>query len=238
MEPFGRNTLPSILWAAFEIAKHNPDGIMLVSPADHCIDDTEAFKKTLLKAVNYATTNDKLVTIGITPTEPHTGYGYIETTSNESEIQDVITFHEKPNLEKAAEYLSSGRFIGTLECLFGKLVTFLTLAKKLQPKMYKVFENLTLLNKQDKDYQDKFVSLFDELENVSIDYAIMEKSATDTVLIPSTFDWNDIGSWTSIDEYLTADDSHNFSKSKTIAINSKNNTIYAPKKISCDGKCK
>ena len=103
--------------------------------------------------------------------------------------------------------------------------------------MYKVFENLTLLNKQDKDYQDKFVSLFDELENVSIDYAIMEKSATDTVLIPSTFDWNDIGSWTSIDEYLTADDSHNFSKSKTLAINSKNNTIYALK-ISCDGKCK
>lgn len=188
IETVPRNTAPAIAYAAFF---SEPDDILLVTPSDHMIDDSDAFKESVNKAISLANSN-YLVTFGIKPTRPEIGYGYIEY-----EKENVISFREKPDGKTAKKFLDSQNFLWNSGMFCFKASVFLDELKKYQPELFqktkKVFENSqgNLLKE----------SLSLDVPSISIDYAVMEKSNKIKV-IPSEFSWTDLGSFESLYDYL------------------------------------
>ncbi|MDN5042674.1 mannose-1-phosphate guanylyltransferase/mannose-6-phosphate isomerase [Aliarcobacter butzleri] len=218
LESIGRNTAPAIALACMEL---NYDEIVLVTPSDHLIKDEKEYEKVINKAKEFANDN-KLVTFGINPTFPETGFGYIESENT----YDVKAFHEKPDLQSAIKYLEAGNYYWNSGMFCFKVGIFLDELNKYSPAIYEsskiAFENKQFIsNNQIRiKYED-----MEAIPEDSIDYAVMEKSDIVKV-IPSNISWSDLGSFDSLYEELEKDENFNTVNPNHISIDSKNNLVY------------
>jgi len=208
LEPAMRNTAPCILYASLKIQKENPDAVMIVAPSDHWIEDETAFSKNVQQAFDFCNKNDALMTLGITPTFPNTGYGYIECDSASAEaIKSVNQFREKPDYETAKTFIDKGNFLWNAGIFMWSVKSVVEAFKSNQPKLYALFEKgISVYN---TDFEDDFIrDNYGKAENISVDYAIMEKSEN-VFVIAAEFDWNDLGTWGSLYDKLDKDNSGN-----------------------------
>lgn len=204
LEPAMRNTAPCILYAALKIQKENPDAVMIVAPSDHWIEDEQAFTENVQRAFDFCSKNDALMTLGITPTFPNTGYGYIEFDSEDSTaIKSVNQFREKPDYETAKDFISRGNFLWNAGIFMWSVKSVINAFKTNQPALYTLFEQgISAFNTEAESH---FIEAnYAKSENISVDYAIMENSQNVYVL-PATFDWNDLGTWGSLYDKLDKD---------------------------------
>jgi mannose-1-phosphate guanylyltransferase len=205
-EPVGRNTAPAIGLAASIIARFDPDGIMVVLPADHFIVDEERFRETLRKARTVAETG-KLVTLGITPTRPETGYGYIEAESGSgTDAVPVRRFVEKPHLERALEFLASGRFYWNSGMFVWGASAILDQIARFMPELSCALAKLAFEHDvwELADLKPQIAEIYGGIKGESIDFGVMEK-AQDVQVIPASFGWSDVGSWSALPEVMEAD---------------------------------
>lgn len=208
LEPAMRNTAPCILLAALKIKKKNPNAVMIVAPSDHFINDEQAFVADINLAFETALKQDILITLGIKPTFPNTGYGYIKYGEEEGkELQKVEVFTEKPTLRNAKKYLEEGNYVWNAGIFIWKVAFISESFKKYLPEMFNLFaEGDKELN---TSKEEKFVKdTYPEAQNISIDYAIMEKSDA-VYVIPASFKWSDLGTWGSLHEELAKDENDN-----------------------------
>lgn len=208
LEPAMRNTAPCILYASLKIQKENPDAVMIVAPSDHWIEDETAFTENVSTAFEFCSENDALMTLGITPTFPNTGYGYIEfDKASSSEIKSVAQFREKPDYETAKSFINQGNFLWNAGIFMWSVKSVLSAFRNNQPELYSLFEAGT--SAYNTNLETDFIQEnYPKAENISIDYAVMEKSSN-VYVIPATFDWNDLGTWGSLYDKLDKDDSQN-----------------------------
>ena len=207
-EPFPRNTAAAVLYSITYLSKLSNDVIMIILPADHYIKDKKMFTGVLEKAIQQARL-DKLVSIGIKPQYPETGYGYIKSAQKSGDILDVDSFVEKPDLDKAKEYVKDGNYFWNSGIFVWKLSKIESCFKKLMPEHYDAFKQLRLLTHEQiesnsDDIWEMKKKAFSGLESISIDYGIME-NAENRVVIPGEFGWADLGTWNSIDDILAPD---------------------------------
>lgn len=207
-EPNRRNTAPCIAYANYKIATQNPDANIIVAPADHLILKEDKFIEVMETALNYTEKNNALVTLGIKPSRPDTGYGYIQfDDSGEGDLKKVKTFTEKPDLELAQQFLASGDFSWNSGMFIWSLKSINKSFEELLPEMDSLF----------KEHKDRFAtaeeeeaisSIYSECKSVSIDYGIMEK-AKNVYVISADIGWSDLGTWGSIYTHLDHDDDGN-----------------------------
>ncbi|NQX85590.1 MAG: mannose-1-phosphate guanylyltransferase [Flavobacteriaceae bacterium] len=197
LEPAMRNTAPCILYAALKIQKENPDAIMIVAPSDHWIENEDAFVKNVYQAFDFCAANDALMTLGIQPTYPNTGYGYIEYDKADlNAIKSVNQFREKPDYETAKSFLAQGNFLWNAGIFMWSVTSVIKAFQNKQEALYQLFEQGAEV--YNTEFEDDFVrDNYGKSENISIDYAIMEKS-DNVFVLPATFDWNDLGTWGSL----------------------------------------
>lgn len=208
LEPEMRNTAPCILYAALKIQKENKDAVMIVAPSDHWIEDENAFTTNVQQAFDFCSQNDALMTLGIQPTFPNTGYGYIEyDKSSNTDIKKVNQFREKPDYDTAKEFIAQGNFLWNAGIFMWSVKSVVEAFKSNQPKLYTLFESGC--DAYNTDFEDDFIrDNYGKAENISVDYAIMEHSKNVFVL-PATFDWNDLGTWGSLYDKLDKDPAGN-----------------------------
>ncbi|MFD2823141.1 mannose-1-phosphate guanylyltransferase [Lacinutrix iliipiscaria] len=208
LEPAMRNTAPCILYAALKIQKENKDAVMIVAPSDHWIEDESTFTQNVQQAFDFCEENDALMTLGIKPTFPNTGYGYIEydKTANKS-IKAVNQFREKPDYETAKEFIAQGNFLWNAGIFMWSVNAVVRAFQNNQPDLFALFkQGYDVYN---TDLEDDFIlENYAKAENISVDYAIMEKS-TNVFVLPAEFDWNDLGTWGSLYDKLDKDDNNN-----------------------------
>jgi mannose-1-phosphate guanylyltransferase len=204
-EPSRKNTAPCIAYISFKIWKNNKEATLIVAPADHLILDNVTFQQTCEKAIRFVAENDALVTLGIKPTYPNTGYGYIqhEAESAADNVYKVRTFTEKPTLELAKTFLQSGDFMWNAGIFIWKASTIINRFERHQPEMHEIFsgEHEFFNTRQEKEAIERIYPL---CSSISIDYAVMEK-ADNVYVIPSSFGWSDLGTWTSAYDNLEKD---------------------------------
>ncbi|GAA4805559.1 mannose-1-phosphate guanylyltransferase [Litoribaculum gwangyangense] len=201
LEPAMRNTAPCILYASLKIQKENPEAVMIVAPSDHWIEDEETFSKNVEQAFEFCSKNEALMTLGIQPTFPNTGYGYIEfdKTAN-NDIKAVHQFREKPDYETAKQFISRGNFLWNAGIFMWSVKTVIESFKNNQPDLYKHFE--AGISAYNTPSEEAFIKAqYPLAENISVDYAIMEKS-DNVFVIAAEFDWNDLGTWGSLYDKL------------------------------------
>jgi len=225
LEPAMRNTAPCILYAALKIQKMNPDGVMIVAPSDHWIEDEDAFAKDVITCFDKCKKEEVLCTLGIKPTFPNTGFGYIEfQKDSDDELKKVHQFREKPDYETAKGFLAQGNFLWNGGIFMWSVKTIVNAFKSYQPKQYSLFESgMVYYNTSEESAFIK--ENYPKAENISIDYAILENSKSIFVL-PATFDWNDLGTWGSLYDKLDKDEGNNaIVNSKVIAQDASGNMI-------------
>jgi len=229
LEPAMRNTAPCILYSAFKIYNENPDGIMVVAPSDHWIEDEQEFLKNIKTAFDFCTENDALVTLGIQPTNPNTGYGYIQFENSENELKKVKKFTEKPNLEIAEQFLKSGDYLWNAGIFVWSVKSILNAFKTHLPEMFAIFSEGE--NNYNTALETQFIeSNYAFSENISIDFGIMEK-ANNVFVLPVNFAWNDLGTWSSLYHELKKDSDQNATLGgNVIFIDSANNIVQTQSK--------
>ncbi len=235
-EPQGRNTAPCIgLASAIIKARAGVGEIMVVLPADHLISDTGNFRSTIKVGVEFAKENDTLITIGIKPSYPETGYGYIQTgdlrqTKKKKDIYKVRAFAEKPNMETAERFLKSGDFFWNSGIFIWKVKVILDEIDEYLPELSSDLEKIS--SAVDKKGFKKIVGeVYSHTKPISIDYGVME-SAGDVSVIAADFKWNDLGSWEAVYNISPKDSRGNvIHASSNIMMNAQNNYFYAKKKI-------
>ena len=208
LEPAMRNTAPCILYASLKIQKENPEAVMIVAPSDHWIEDEKTFSKNVQQAFDFCAKNNALMTLGIQPTFPNTGYGYIEyDKSSAKAIKSVNQFREKPDYKTAKEFIAQGNFLWNAGIFMWSVKSVVEAFQNNQPELYDLFENG--IGVYNTDFEDDFIrDNYPKAENISVDYAIMEKSSN-VCVIAAEFDWNDLGTWGSLYDKLNKDESNN-----------------------------
>ena len=228
-EPSARNTAACIGYAAFEIIKKYGDGVMCIFPSDHYIKDEAAFTSTLKEAIKEAETGS-LVTMGITPTYPCTGYGYIRFDKNETTIaKKVVEFKEKPDLKTAEEYVASGEYAWNSGMFVWKASVILDEFKKLLPEVYACLEKIADAMGTN-DEKNIINEVYPTIPSISIDYGIMEKSDKVKV-ISAEMGWNDVGSWDNLGVLHAEDENGNVFAGDHLAIDTKGCITYSDKRI-------
>ena len=229
LEPAMRNTAPCILYAALKIRKMNPDGVMIVAPSDHWIEDEDAFAKDVIACFDKCGKEEVLCTLGIKPTFPNTGFGYIEFEKESvTELKKVRQFREKPDYETAKEFLAQGNFLWNAGIFMWGVSTIVNAFKNHQPTQFGLFHSgIAQYNTPD---EGKFIKEnYPKAENISIDYAILEHAKSIYVL-PATFDWNDLGTWGSLYDKLNKDgDDNAVVNSRVISLEASGNMIRSSK---------
>ncbi|MAN58357.1 MAG: mannose-1-phosphate guanylyltransferase [Flavobacteriaceae bacterium] len=208
LEPAMRNTAPCLLLAAMKIKKENPDAVMLVAPSDHWIEDERTFQSDVQCCFDACHGNDYLMTLGIPPTFPNTGYGYIEAArDSNAEIVKVEQFREKPDYDTAKKFLESGNFLWNAGIFIWSVSSIVAAFKTYKPIMHALFsEGKEAYNTAaETDFIEEKYALS---ENISIDYAIMEP-ANNVYVKKATFDWNDLGTWGALHDKLEKDPQDN-----------------------------
>jgi mannose-1-phosphate guanylyltransferase len=236
-EPVGRNTAPCIGLAALHIRRLDPDAVMIVLPADHLIANEAEFQRVLHLAVETARDSSSLLTIGITPTHPETGYGYIQFLNEDGEhnpyfqkgVLRVKTFAEKPNLQTAERFLSSGDFLWNSGMFVWRADAILTQIQRCMPEMH---GELMKIEKEigSPRYQQTLETVYGMIRGISIDYGVMER-ADAVYVIPGSFGWNDIGSWDEVYRVSGKDDSGNSITGKVIQQDTRGSFVFSPDKV-------
>lgn len=231
LEPYSRNTAPCLTLAALKLLKRDPEAVMIATPADHVIYDDDVFKNTILKALDYASHHDSLMTLGIVPDRPDTNFGYIQAVygqnTSEGEPVKVKTFTEKPSHELAEVFFHSGEFFWNSGIFVWQAKTIKGELDRYMPEITSLFSGWeTIL---DTAAEPAFLEkAFAECIKISIDYAVMEK--TDKAwLVPAKFGWHDIGNWEALHSYISKKDSTvtTLKADKSLNQNNHNTIIYA-----------
>lgn len=208
LEPAMRNTAPCILYAALKIQKENPDAVMIVAPSDHWIENEKAFSENVQQAFDFCTNNDALMTLGIQPTFPNTGYGYIEfDKSSQNTIKPVNQFREKPDYKTAKSFIEQGNFLWNAGIFMWSVKSVIAAFQHNQPQLFELFKSgISVYN---TEAETTFIAEnYPKAKDISVDYAIMENSKN-VYVIPATFDWNDLGTWGSLYDKLDKDENNN-----------------------------
>ena len=229
LEPAMRNTAPCILYASLKIKKQNPNAVMVVAPSDHWIEDEKAFCDNLQQCFDFCAAENALMTLGIQPTFPNTGFGYIEYDKSDSNpIKKVSQFREKPDYETAKSFLDSGNFLWNGGIFIWSVKAIINSFEEFQPQMNALFlEGLDSFNTNEE--ADFINQNYAKSENISIDYAILEK-AENVFVLPATFDWNDLGTWGSLHEKLDKDENNNAVVNATVLLNNSSSNIISTSK--------
>ncbi len=229
LEPAMRNTAPCILYAALKIQKMNPNAVMIVAPSDHWIENEEAFAANVTQCFDKCSKENVLCTLGIKPTFPNTGFGYIEYEKGEKQgINKVHQFREKPDYETAQQFLEQGNFLWNAGIFMWSVATIVSAFEAYQPAMYALFyDGIGVYNTPS---EAAFINEnYEKAENISIDYAILEQSDAIYVL-PASFDWNDLGTWGSLFDKLPKDTAENaVVNGRIISEDARGNMILTPK---------
>ncbi len=207
LEPMRRNTAPCLAYAAYKLKKQNPDAVMVVTPADHLILDVNTFATVMQDSLNQAEAHKQLLTIGITPSFPSTGYGYIEVEDTAASFSKVTSFKEKPDYDTAVQFIedgnyrwNSGMFVWSVKAIDEAMQSYLSVVSDLFESVSEFYYT--------PDEQEKVNQVYERSESISIDYGIMEKA--DNVYVTSAdFGWSDLGTWTSLYEQSTKDQHDN-----------------------------
>lgn len=232
LEPIGRNTAPAIAVAALEATRSGGDALLLVLPSDHVIADEAKFRETVQLAAPAADAG-KLVTFGIVPTGPETGYGYIKAVAGDS-VRAVERFVEKPDLATASEYVASGQYYWNSGMFLFKASRYLQELERLNPAMLAGSRKAWEQAKRDSDFTRLDRDLFSAVASDSIDYAVMEKTQ-DALVVPLDAGWNDVGSWTALRDVSPRDANGNAHKGDVIAIDCRNTYAYGKRLVALVG---
>jgi len=227
IEPVGRDTAPCVGLAAMLLHRRNPDAVMVVLPSDHYIPDEKAFSRSIREAVKTARRGDHLVTLGVVPGRPETGYGYIKTgrktaAAPAADCFEVTRYVEKPNLAKARRYIREGGYYWNAGIFVWRVQVLLEGLKLHMPELHLgLFKFLKALSTGKKETAE---TIFARLPKLSIDYGLMEK-ARNVLMIPAPFAWDDVGTWTSLLRVLPRDETGNVVRGKTVALDTTNCVI-------------
>jgi len=232
LEPVGRNTAPAIAVAALEATRDGADALMLVLPSDHVITDEAAFRSAVQAAASAAEAG-KLVTFGIVPTGPETGYGYIKAADGQG-LRAVERFVEKPDLDTASSYVASGQYYWNSGMFLFKASRYLQELERLQPAMLAGSRTAWQQSRRDADFTRLDKDAFAAVPSDSIDYAVMERTA-DAVVIPLDAGWNDVGSWTALRDVSQQDGDGNAHQGDVIAIDCRNTYAYGQRLVAMVG---
>jgi len=230
LEPDGRNTAPAIALAAFEVAKNNPDEVMLVMPADHVIEDLPAFHDAIARATKLAQ-EGSLVTFGIVPKSPETGYGYIRSgESGDHGSFDVAEFKEKPSKDVAQAYLDSGKYYWNGGIFVFTAASYLQELKRFEPEVYQCASLAMSGAVLDLDFNRIDEEAFLASPSISVDYAVMERTEKAKV-VPLDAGWNDVGSWSALWDVSEKDEDGNAVTGDVLLSETRNSHIYSESKL-------
>ncbi|MEG1312025.1 MAG: mannose-1-phosphate guanylyltransferase [Romboutsia sp.] len=230
VEPEGRNTAPCIALSAFVIKKYYDNVNMVVLPADHLIKDEEAFRNVIKSANEFVTENENsIITLGMEPTRPETGYGYIRNSNDERVVNNhrvikVDAFVEKPNKEKAKEYLLNGNYLWNGGMFLWSVDNVLNQIEVHSNNTYKALQRIEDIS--ENQLQSFINENYEHTEAISIDYAVLEKSE-DIYVVPSSFGWDDVGSWEALDRYRDKDEAGNVLVGNAKVVDSESNLVIS-----------
>ena len=230
VEPEGRNTAPCIALSAFVIKRYFKNANMVVLPSDHLIKDEEEFRNVIESANEFVNNNDEaIITLGMEPTRAETGYGYIRYGNEKQDVNNhkvikVDAFVEKPNKEKAKEYLEEGNYLWNGGMFLWSVDNILEQINKYSNNTYKALERL---EEVDEEFMQSFINNnYEYTDDISIDYAVLEKSK-DIYVIPSNFGWDDVGSWEALDRYREKDEAGNVLVGSAKVVQSESNLVIS-----------
>ncbi len=225
-EPLGRNTAPCIAYAAFRLKAADPDAVMIVTPADHLIAGQVEFEKAIGESVTFASSHNAMMTIGIRPTRPDTGYGYIQVEDDCTGICKVKTFTEKPGEEMARKFIESGEFLWNSGIFVWRVETILDALKTHLGEIYSLFAS-SAESFCTRGEMDAVRRIYPASRNVSIDFGVLE--AADNVWVcPSDFGWSDIGTWNSLYTQLPKDEHNNAISGHVRLTNTRGSVVNVP----------
>lgn len=212
LEPCRRNTAPCIAYVSWVIKSINPNANIVVTPSDHVITDTKTFQNAIRECLQFTSSSDAIVTLGIKPDHPETGYGYIEADLSYSTVINknifrVDNFKEKPSLEIAKEYIAQPNYFWNSGLFVWNVSTIVNAFRVYQPQISVLFESIRHEYRTDKE-QENINTIYQQCPNISVDYAIME-NADEIYVYPSEFGWSDLGSWSSLHKQLPKDEYNN-----------------------------
>jgi mannose-1-phosphate guanylyltransferase len=227
-EPVRRNTAPCIAYVSWRIKAENPQANIVVSPSDHIVMDVREFQRVIKSALSFTAESDSIVTLGMKPTRPETGYGYIQADLSmgcprNREIYRVDTFHEKPDLETARKYMSRNNYFWNSGLFLFRVTTIVNALRIYQPELSRIFEDLLPIYGTPQE-QEAINDHFPECPSISIDYAVMEK-ADEIFVFPASFGWSDLGTWGSLRDQSVADANNNVCIGQNIQLYETSNCI-------------
>ncbi len=230
LEPIGKNTAPCIAYACYKIKSINPDAVFLVAPSDQIIHDNQKFEKDVKLAFEACAEKEIIMTLGITPTHPNTGYGYIQYLQNTENTGyfKVKTFTEKPTLEVAKTFIASGDFVWNSGIFIFSAKTIIKAFETNLPEMADLFQEIEGCYFKAQE-RVEIVRVYNTCANISIDYGIMEK-AENTYIIPTEFGWSDLGTWASVYENTEKDYYENAVKGNVMIYHASHNVIHISEK--------
>ncbi len=204
-EPSRNNTAPSVLLTALLISRENPDAVIGFVPSDHLIVKDHHYRQLCQEAFEYAAAHEAIVTLGIHPSRPDTGFGYInyDKYATSGHVHKVLSFREKPDLKTAEQFIQSGDYLWNAGMFFMSVKTLFAAYQKHAPELYRIL--LPLQNSPEEQIGELIAALYPQTPNLSIDYAIIEK-AGDVYTIPSDIGWSDLGTWNSLFQQIEKDD--------------------------------
>jgi len=230
LEPIGRNTSAAVAYPAFKIKQRDPDGVMIVAPSDHVVFKEKVFNDNIGTALKAARGSNKLITLGIVPSRPETGYGYIQYHSSPlKKVKRVKTFTEKPELELAKKFIDSGDFVWNAGIFIWSIESITSAFEKYLEDIAEIFKEGAdkYYTEQEQEFIDQ---AYTQCKSISIDYGIMEK-AEDVFMVKGKFDWSDLGSWDSLHDIKDKDENGNVVDGKALLYDTKNSYVKAPEDL-------
>jgi len=227
LEPLRRNTAPCIAYATYKIKQQNPNAVAIVAPSDHLILNEDVFVDTVLKAAEFAWNSNALITLGIQPSRPETGYGYIQIGKPVKEVPSlykVKTFTEKPNLELAQKFVESGEFFWNSGLFIWSIDSITAALESHLPEVSSIFKELSSVYGTDNE-ASSIATAYPECRNISIDYGVMEK-ADNVYVFCSEFGWSDLGTWGSLYTHLPHDQNGNAAIAQQLMLYQTSNSIF------------
>jgi len=225
-EPMRKNTAPCIAYAAWHIRSLNPDAVMVVSPSDHLILQEQVFQEIILRAAEKADAQDCLVTLGIKPTRPETGYGYIQFLDSKKPLKKVKTFTEKPELSIAKKFVESGDFVWNAGIFIWSAASICKAMETHTPDIAEAFSDY-VANRSAAGNAQALEQAYSVCKNISIDFGVMEKAENVFVML-ANFPWSDLGSWGSLHEASQRDQNNNHIEGKALTYDTRNSFLKGP----------
>ena len=226
-EPMRRNTAPCVAYASYKIAQKDPNAVITVAPADHVIFNEDAFRSVINVAMEGASAQDKLITIGLKPNRPETGFGYIQYHQSTDEVKKVKTFTEKPERSLAAKFIESGDFVWNSGIFVWSVKAIKAAFEESLPEMAEVFEEMNDVFYTEKENQ-VLQTTYAQCGSISIDYGIMEK-AENVYVVLGEFGWSDLGSWNSLHELSDKQEDNNVVQANALLYETTDSIVKGPK---------